>query len=78
MRATVLGSSYDGLFTDLWIGKEDGLLRRLSVSGKAEVEEEDTAGLAASVLDIGGEAEFNMTITYSKFNTLIVVEPPIP
>ena len=78
LRATVLGSSYDGLFTDLWIGKEDGLLRRLSVSGKAEVEEEDTAGLAASVLDIGGEAEFNMTITYSKFNTLIVIEPPIP
>ena len=78
LRATVLGSSYDGLFTDMWIGKEDGLLRRLSVSGKAEVEEEDTAGLAAGVLDIGGEAEFTMTITYSNFNARLVIEPPIP
>ena len=78
LRATVLGSSYDSLFTDMWIGKEDGLLRRLSVSGKAEVEEEDTAGLAAGVLDIGGEAEFTMTITYSDFNTPIAIEPPIP
>ena len=78
LRATVLGSSYDGLFTDMWIGKEDGLLRRLSVSGKAEVEEEDTAGLAASVLDIGGDAEFIMTITYSNFDRPVVIEPPIP
>ena len=78
LRATVLGSSYDGLFTDMWIGKEDGLLRRLSVSGKAEVEEEDTAGLAAGVLDIGGEAEFSMTITYTNFNAPIMIESPMP
>lgn len=78
LRATVLGSSYDGLFTDMWIGKRDGLLRRLSVSGKAEVEEEDTAGLAAGALDIGGEAEFTMTITYTDFNQPVVIEPPIP
>ena len=78
LRATVLGSSYDGLFTDLWVGKDDGLLRRLSVSGKAEVDEEDTAGLAGSVLDIGGEAEFIMTITYSHFNRAVAIEAPIP
>ena len=78
LRATVLGSSYNDLFTDMWIGKEDNLLRRLSVSGKAEVEEEDTAGLAAGVLDIGGEAEFIMTITYSNFNEPTSIESPIP
>ena len=69
LRASVLGGSYEKLFVEMWIGKDDNLLRRLTMSGKAEVEEEDTAGLAAGVLDIGGEAEFTMTITYSDFNT---------
>ena len=78
LRANVLGGSYDKLFLDLWIGKEDGLLHRLTMAGKAEIEEEDTAGLAAGVLDIGGDAEFTMTITYSNFNTSIVIKPPIP
>ena len=78
LRASVLGGSYEKLFVEMWIGKDDNLLRRLTMSGKAEVEEEDTAGLAAGVLDIGGEAEFTMTITYSDFNTPIAIEPPIP
>ena len=78
LRASVLGGSYEKLFVDMWIGKSDNLMRRLTMSGKAEVEEEDTAELAASVLDIGGEAEFIMTITYSDFNQPIVIEPPIP
>ena len=78
LRANVLGGSYDSLFLEVWIGKEDNLLRRLTMSGKAEVEEGDTAGLAASALDIGGDAEFTMTITYSDFNRPVVIEPPIP
>ena len=78
LRANVLGGSYESLFLEVWIGKSDNLLRRLTMSGKAEVEEEDTAGLAASVLDIGGDAEFTMTITYTNFNQPLVIEPPIP
>lgn len=78
LRANVLGGSYDNLFLEVWIGKDDNLLRRLTMAGKAEVEEEDTAGLSASVLDIGGDAEFNMTIIYSNFNQPVAIEPPIP
>ena len=78
LRANVLGGSYDNLFLDVWIGKDDNLLRRLTMAGNAEVEEEDTAGLSASVLDIGGDAEFTMTITYSNFNQPVAIEPPIP
>ena len=78
LRANVLGGSYESLFLDVWIGKDDNLLRRLTMSGKAEVNEEDTAGLTAGVLDIGGDAEFTMTITYSNFNQPVVIKPPIP
>lgn len=78
LRANVLGGSYDNLFLDVWIGKDDNLLRRLTMAGNAEVEEEDTAGLSVSVLDIGGDAEFTMTITYSNFNQPVAIEPPIP
>lgn len=78
LRANVLGGSYEKLFLEMWIGKDDNLLRRLTMSGKAEFEEEDTAGLAASALDIGGDAEFTMTITYSNFNQPVIIEPPLP
>ena len=78
LRASVLGGSYEKLFVEMWIGKSDNLVRRLTMSGKAEVEEEDTAGLAASVLDIGGDAEFIMTIAYTDYNQSLVIEPPIP
>ncbi len=78
LRANVLGGSYDNLYFDIWIGVADNLIYRLTMAGNAKAEEEDTAGLAATVLDIGGEAEFNMTITYSDFNQPIVIEPPIP
>ena len=81
LRANVLGSSYDNLFVEMWIGKEDTLLRRLTMAGKATVDEQDTAGLAASALgaaDIGGDAEFTMTITYSNFNSPVAIEPPVP
>ena len=78
LRANVLGGSYERLFLEVWIGKDDNLLRRLTMAGKAEVEEEDTAGLAASALDIGGDAEFTMTITYTHFNLPIIIEAPIP
>ena len=81
LRASVLGGSYDNLFLDVWIGKDDSLIRRLTMSGETDVDEQDTAGLASGALgaaDIGGNAEFSMTITYSDFNEDIVIEPPIP
>ena len=81
LRANVLGSAYNNLFVEMWIGKDDNLIRRLSMAGETAVEEQDTAGLASSALsatDIGGKAEFIMTITYSDFNGDIVIEPPIP
>ena len=78
LRANVLGGSYETLYLELWIGKDDNLLRRLTMAGKAEVEEEDTAGLAVGVLDIGGDAEFTMTITYTNYNAPITIQPPIP
>lgn len=81
LRANVLGGSYDNLFLDVWIGKDDSLTRRLTMAGEADVDEQDTAGLASGALgaaDIGGKAEFTMTITYSDFNAPITIEPPIP
>lgn len=81
LRANVLGGAYNNLFLDVWVGKEDSLIHRLTMSGETNVDEEDTAGLASGALgaaDIGGKAEFTMTITYSDFNQLVVIEPPIP
>ena len=81
LRANVLGDSYDNLFLDIWIGKDDSLIRRLTMAGEADIDEQDTAGLASGALgaaDIGGKAEFTMTITYSDFNAPITIEPPIP
>lgn len=81
LRAGVLGGSYENLFVDLWIGKDDNLIHRLTMAGETEVEAQDAAGLASGALgaaDIGGEAEFTMTITYSDFNRPIVIEAPIP
>lgn len=81
LRANVLGGSYDNLFLDIWIGKEDSLIHRLTMSGETDVDEEDTAGLASGAFgaaDIGGKAEFTMTITYSDFNQPVAIEPPIP
>ena len=81
LRASVLGGSYDNLFLDVWIGKDDNLIRRLTMSGETDVDEQDTAGLASGALgaaDIGGSAEFTMTITYTDFNQPVAIEPPIP
>ena len=81
LRASVLGGSYDNLFLDVWIGKDDSLIRRFTISGETDVDEQDTAGLASGALgaaDIGGKAEFSMTVTYTNFNRSVVIEPPIP
>ena len=81
LRASFLGSTFDNLFVEMWIGKEDNLLYRLTMAGEVSVDEADTAGLASGALgaaDIGGDAEFTMTITFSNFNQPIVIEPPIP
>ena len=81
LRASVLGESYDKLYLEVWIGKDDNLIRRLTMSGEAKVDEQDAAGLAGSALgaaDIGGNAEFTMTITYSNFNRPVTIEPPVP
>ena len=81
LRASVLGGSYDNLFLDIWIGKDDSLIHRLTMSGETDVDEQDTAGLASGALgaaDIGGKAEFTMTIDYTNFNQPVVIEPPIP
>ena len=81
LRANFLGSAFDNLFVEMWIGKEDNLLHRLTMAGEVSVDEADTAGLASGALgaaDIGGDAEFTMTITFSNFNQPIVIEPPIP
>lgn len=81
LRANVLGGAYDKLFVEMWIGEDDNLIRRLTMAGETDVEEQDTAGLASGALgaaDIGGEAEFLMTITYSDFDKPISIEPPIP
>ena len=81
LRASMLGGSYENLFVELWIGKDDDLIYRLTMSGETEVEEQDAAGLASGALggaDIGGEAEFIMTVTYSDFNRPIAIEPPMP
>ena len=81
LRASMLGGSYENLFVEMWIGKDDDLIYRMSMAGETEVGEQDTAGLASRALgaaDIGGNAEFNMTVTYSDFDAPVVIEPPIP
>ena len=80
LRANVLGSAFDNLFVELWIGTDDNLLRQLSMAGETSVEEQDTAGIASDTLgvaDIVGKAEFLVTITYTDYNADIVITPPI-
>ena len=80
LRANVLGSAFDNLFVELWIGTDDNLLRQLSMAGETSVDEQVTAGIASNTLgaaDIGGEAEFLVTITYTNYNTDIIITPPI-
>ena len=81
LRASVLGGSYENLFVDMWIGKDDDLIYRLTMAGETEVAEQDSAGLASGALgaaDIGGDAEFTMTVTYSDFGAPVVIEAPVP
>ena len=81
LRDSVLGSAYDNLYVEMWIGIEDNLIRRLTMAGETTVDEQDSAGLAGRSLgaaDIGGKAEFSMTVTYSNFNQPVTIEPPIP
>ncbi len=80
LRSQVLGSAYDNLFFEMWIGEEDDLIHRLIMTGETDFDEQASAGLGGSALgagDIGGKAEFNMTVTYSDFNKPLSIEAPV-
>lgn len=83
LNTVILGSAYDNLYIQMWIGKEDSLVRRITLTGETSIDEQDTAGLSDTIAplgaaDIGGKAELTMTITYSNFNHPLNIEPPIP
>ena len=82
-RGNYLGSAYDSLYVEMWVGVEDALLRRLTMAGETSAEAQDSAGLSGDAMplapgDLGGAAEFNATITYTDFGKNFDIQPPIP
>lgn len=78
--ATILGSAFNRLQVDLWIGADDGLPRRMAMAGETSDSAGDAAGLAASGAlggaDIGGGMDFAMTVAYSDFAAHWDILPP--
>ena len=62
---------------DLWVGVEDSLLRRLEISGRLSVDEDQAGSSSAIPLDeLSGEVELDALVTFSNFNDPLVIEPP--
>ena len=83
VRGNYLGSAYDSLYVEMWVGVEDALVRRLTMAGETSAEAQDSAGLSGDAMplapgDLGGAAEFNATITYTDFGKNFDIQPPIP
>lgn len=83
VRGNYLGSAYDSLYVDMWVGVEDALVRRLTMAGETSAEAQDSAGLSVDAMplapgDLGGAAEFNATITYTDFGRDFDIQAPIP
>ncbi len=57
---------------DVWVGKEDGLVRKITMKGALP--------FASSELGIGGSGQstldMSMVTTFSRFNQLVTIEPP--
>ena len=82
-RGNYLGSAYDSLYVEMWVGVEDALVRRLTMAGETSAEAQDSAGLSGDAMplapgDLGGAAEFNATITYTDFGKNFDIQAPIP
>ena len=83
VRGNYLGSAYDSLYVEMWVGVEDALLRRLTMAGETSAEAQDSAGLSGDAMplapgDLGGAAEFSATITYTDFGRDFDIQAPIP
>lgn len=83
VRGNYLGSAYDSLYVEMWVGVEDALVRRLTMAGETSAEAQDSAGLSGDAMplspgDLGGAAEFNATITYTEFGADFDIRAPIP
>ena len=78
-----LGSHYDSLFVEIWIGLSDALIRRYTLAGETAADAGDDAGLSGGGLplaagDLGGGAELALTVTYTGFGERVDIRPPAP
>lgn len=83
VQGNYLGSAYDSLYVEMWVGVQDALLRRLTMTGETSAEAQDSAGLSGDAMplapgDAGGAVEFTATITYADFGKAFDIQVPIP
>ncbi len=75
--ADEMDSGLGAMNIDLWIGAEDSLLRRLQISGRFSVEDEQAGSSSTIPLDaLSGDVELEALVIFSNFNDRVVIEPP--
>ena len=78
-----LGSHYDSLFIEIWVGIHDALIRRYTLAGETSADARDDAGLSGGGLplaagDLGGGAELALTVTYTGYGERVDIRVPAP
>ena len=76
-----LGSHYDSLFVEIWVGISDALIRRYTLAGETSADAGDDAGLSGGGLplaagDLGGGAELALSVTYTGFGERVDIGAP--
>ena len=81
LTGSYLGSRYESLFIEVWVGMRDALVRRYTLAGETAADAGDGAGLTGGALplaagDLGGAAELALTVTYTEFGKGVDIRAP--
>lgn len=81
LTGSYLGSRYESLFIEIWVGMQDALVRRYTLAGETAADAGDGAGLTGGALplaagDLGGAAELALTVTYTGFGKRVDIRVP--
>ena len=81
LTGSYLGSRYESLFIEIWVGMQDALVRRYTLAGETAADAGDGAGLTGGALplapgDLGGAAELALTVTYTGYGKRVDIRAP--
>ena len=81
LTGNYLGSRYESLFIEIWVGMQDALVRRYTLAGETAADAGDGAGLTGGALplapgDLGGAAELALTVRYTDFGKRVDIRAP--